>query len=245
MKKLLTIMLFSYLILACNNNSKKEEDKSKTSTENSTATEGNDNIITSDENTVNAQLSEGRFGIKSAKVVTRTTLPNNMGYTVSTMYFVDHGKTSLTEVVTNLKMQGAKSTPKKYTLHKDFDMYSWEEGEKSGKKVNFSHAKDLSNMDFEKMPVDVLEEMKVKKGGTETFLGRTCDVLEMNSEVTGKGKLLTWKNIPMFSDMLTMGMKVVAEVTELIENPELEPAIFQLPEGVEFKEITMPKNLKE
>ena len=66
MKKLLTIMLFSYLILACNNNSKKEEDKSKTSTENSTATEGNDNIITSDENTVNAQLSEGRFGIKSA-----------------------------------------------------------------------------------------------------------------------------------------------------------------------------------
>ena len=59
----------------------------------------------------------------------------------------------------------------------------------------------------------------------------------MNSENLGKGKILTWKNIPMRSDMVTMGMQVRSEVTELEENPVIESSKFVVPADIEFKEM--------
>lgn len=94
-------------------------------------------------------------------------------------------------------------------------------------------------MDLEKLGKEMLEEMNMKKGGNETFLGKTCQVIEMNSDKLGKGKILTWKNIPMLSDMTTMGMKIRAEVTELEENISIDAAKFMLPADVEFKEFSV------
>lgn len=236
MRKLLTILLFALPVLACNNN--KEEDKNKVGAENTTATGDKVTTENNEETTATAAETEGSFGIKSAKVVTRTTMPQNMGYSTATLYFDDYGNTRFTEIVTSLKMQGAKTPAKKYNLHKDMYLYTWEEGKTTGTKVNFTHAKEFANTNYEKMADDVLAEMKVKKGGTENFLGKTCNVLEFNSETTGIGKLLTWKNIPMLSDMLVMGQKVLAEVTELDENATIDASKFELPEGVEFKELS-------
>lgn len=239
MRKLLTILLFALPAMACNNN---KEDKNKPATENNTSSDEKVTSTDDKETTVAGTENDGSFSIKSAKVVTRTTMPNNLGYSISTLYFDDYGKTRFTETVTYPKMQGPKTPPKKYTLHKDMYLYTWEEGKATGTKVNFTHAreiaKELTNMNYDKMAEDVLAEMKVKKGGTETFLGRTCNVLEFNSEETGIGKLLTWKNIPMLSDMKVMGQKVLAEVIELDENAAIDVSKFELPEGVEFRELS-------
>jgi hypothetical protein len=189
---------------------------------------------------------QGKYGIRSARVVTNTAMPNGMGNSVSTMYFDDYGKVSLTETVTKIVMKGAPAPAKKYNLKQGSYLYSWTEGKKAGTKMNLANMKDLSKMDFGKVGNEMMDKMNMKKAADETFLGKTCEVLEMNNEQMGKGKILSWNNIPMLSDMTIMGMKMRVEVTELEENPSIKPGMFVIPVDIEFTEMPneMPRDLK-
>ena len=60
--------------------------------------------------------------------------------------------------------------------------------------MNLANLQDLNNINFEKLGEEMLKEMKITKGGNENFLGKSCVVVEMNSDKLGKGKILTWKN---------------------------------------------------
>ena len=228
------ILLFSLMAFGCNNS--KDENK-KTSMDSATVKEKTESAVNKDENKSASVVSQGRYGIKSARVVTSTTLPNNMGKSVATMYFDNYGETSFTETVTVINMKGAPASPKKFSIKQGAFIYSWDEGKKTGTKMNLANLKDLNNINFEKLGEEMLKEMKISKGGHENFLGKNCEVVEMNSEKLGKGKILTWKNIPMRSDMVTMGMQVRSEVTELEENPVIESSKFVVPADIEFKEM--------
>ena len=197
MKKLIPLLIFSIAIIACNN-------KSKDSKSNSSV----DTIISKDktDNKSTVVPETGRYGIKSARVVTVTAMPNGMGNSVATMYFDNYGKISYTETVSNFTMKGVPAQPKKYSIHDGDHIYSWTEGKKTGTLIIMRIPADLSNIDFEKLGKEMMEEMNIKKAGTETWLGKTCEVIEINSDKMGKGKILTWKNITMLSDMNTMGM---------------------------------------
>ncbi len=189
---------------------------------------------------------QGKYGIRSARVVTNTTMPNGMGNSVSIMYFDDFGKVSLTETVTKIVMKEAPAPAKKFNLKQGSYMYSWTEGKKTGTKMNLANLKDISKMDFGKLGNEMMDKMNMKKAADETFLGKTCEVLEMNNEQMGKGKILSWKNIPMLSDMTIMGMKMRVEVTELKESPSIDPSKFVIPADIEFTEMSneMPRELK-
>jgi hypothetical protein len=231
MKKLFPFLIFSLVVTACNNNSKKETIKS-TDDSTTSAKEQTDK----DKPAVTGQ---GRYGLKSARVVTVSVLPNNMGNSTTTLYFDNYGKNSYSETVSKFTMQGAPAQPKNYSIQQDDLIYSWTEGEKTGTLLKIGKIADLGNIDFENLGKEMMEEMKIKKAGNETWLGKNCEVIEMNSETLGKGKILTWKNITMLSDMTTMGMKIRAEVKELEENPAIDPEKFNIPSDVVFKEMTM------
>jgi hypothetical protein len=236
MKILFVFLIFSFATVACNNNRNNDE-KNLSPAGKDSVKKQDDRKTGKDENP--SIQNQGRYGIKSARVVTLTALPNGMGNTSSTMYFDDYGKVSLTETVTKIAMKGMPSQPKQYSLKKDEFIYTWTEGKKTGTRIKPGMIHDLNNLDLEKLGKEMIEEMKIKKLGTETYLGKTCEVTEMNSDKLGKGKILTWKNIPMLTDMTTMGMNIKAEVKELEENPSLDPAKFEIPADVEFQERTM------
>lgn len=236
MKIVFPILLVAATLYACNSNSNKTTDNSTTTAEKPAVKEQTDNKSL-------PETMKGRYGIKSARVVTETGLPNKMGISTATLYFDDYGAVSYTETVTKMNMKGMPASPKQYNITKGENFYSWKEGDKTGTIMNQNMIKDMKNMDLEKMGEAMLKEMNIKKGGTETFFGKTCDVTEMNSKNMGTGKILTWKNIAMLSDMTTMGMKVRSEVKELEENPSIDRGMFELPAGVEFKEMNL--NFKE
>lgn len=58
----------------------------------------------------------GRYGIRSARVVTITAMPNGMGVSVATMFFDDYGKMSFTETVTKVSMKGVPAPAKQYSI---------------------------------------------------------------------------------------------------------------------------------
>jgi hypothetical protein len=230
MKTIISIMLAALTLYACQNK------KSGNAEQNATTAEKPD-VKEESQNTNISGTMMGRYGIKSARVVTETKLLNDMGVSEVSLYFDDYGAASYSETETKLKMKGIPASPKEFSITKGEYIYSWKEGAKTGTKMNLGKIKDVKFMDFEKLTEAMLKEMNIKKGGTETFLGKTCNVIEVNSETMGKGRILTWMNIPMLSDMTTMGMKVRAEVKELEENASIDRGKFELPVGVEFKEM--------
>jgi len=236
MKLVYSLLLLTAILNACNNNGDKSAENKTTAAEKPAVKDQADN-------TNLPETIKGRYGIKSAMVVTETELPNKMGVSTATLYFDDYGAVSYSETVTKMNMKGVPASPKQYNITKGSDFYSWKEGDQTGTKMNQNMIKDLKNMDLEKLGEAMLKEMNIKKGGTETFFGKACDVTEMNSKTMGTGKILTWKNIAMLSDMTTMGMKVRSEVKELEENPSIDRGKFELPAGVEFKEMNF--NFKE
>lgn len=229
MKKLFSLLIFSIAVIACNNNSKDAK------------TNPSDTGSLKDQTEKNSpsDMKQGRYGIKSAKVVTTTAMPGGMGNSEVTLYFEDYGKVSYTETVTKISMKGAPAQPKQYSVQQGDNIYSWTEGEKTGTKMNLAAIKNLNNLDLENLGKEMMEEMKIKKLGNETYLGKTCDVIEMNSATLGKGKILTWKKIPIFSDITTMGMNVKSMAKELEENPSIVPAKFKIPSDVVFKEMSL------
>lgn len=232
MKIIFALLLVATTLFACSNDGTDAAEKNATTGENTTV----------DEPSGNTDLPEAfkeRYGLKSARVVTETELPNKMGVSTATLYFDDHGAVSYSETVTKINMKGAPASPKEFNITKGGYIYSWKEGEKTGTKLQPGKINDLKNMDLEKLGEEMLKEMNIKKGGTESFFGKTCNVIEMNSETMGKGKVLTWKNITMLSDMTTMGMKIRSEVKLLEENPSIDRQKFELPAGVVFKEISL------
>jgi hypothetical protein len=229
MKKLFPFLIFSIAVIACNNNSKDAKSSSSDTSSLKDQTEKKSPAVP----------EQGKYGIKSARVVTVTALPNGMGNSEATVYFDNYGKISYTETVSKFTMKGIPAQPKKYSIQQDDHTYSWTEGKKTGTLIKLGMTTDLKNMNFEKLGKEMMEEMKMKKGGNETWLGKNCEVIEMNSDKLGKGKILTWKNIIMLSDMTTMGMHIRAEVKELEENISIDPAKFKIPPDVDFKEMSL------
>ena len=235
--KMLDILLpVCFLSFSCNSNSNKTEAGNAVAD----SKKGQEEIL---DTAAPPPMNQGRYGIKSAKMVKVTKMPNAMGNSEATIYFDNYGSVTYTETVTHLSMKGAPVQPKQFSLNKADMIYSWTEGKKEGTKMDIQKLKSLDNLDFEKLGKEMLADMKMKKAGTEIFLGKTCDVLEINSEHLGKGRILTWKNIPLYTDITTMGMKVISEVKDLVENPVMDQSKFEIPVNIVFKEFSM--NLKD
>ena len=64
-------------------------------------------------------------------------------------------------------------------------LYSYEIGQKTGTKINYSKSFDLKNVDRSKMTDELMKQFKVEKSGTEEFLGKTCEVYTMNNPEMG------------------------------------------------------------
>lgn len=103
------------------------------------------------DNTNLPETIKGRYGIKSAMVVTETELPRKRGFRRQPFIFDDYGAVSYSETVTKMNMKGVPASPKEYNITKGSDFYSWKEGDQTGTKMNQNMIKDLKNMDLEKL----------------------------------------------------------------------------------------------
>jgi outer membrane lipoprotein-sorting protein len=195
--------------------------KSKTSetaatTENPTATE--------------TATPKGKYAIKSGIVEYKTLM---MGMDMKqTLTFDDYGKKEATDM--EMEMMGVKIHT--VTITKDGFMYTLDMEKKTGTKVP-SYQGSNQNIDFENLSEEMVKDMKLKKEGTEEFLGKTCEKMSIDyTKISMKGTFLVYKGVALKSetDMGTTKMKLIGEKFE--ENPSIPAEKFEVPADFKITE---------
>jgi len=208
MKKLLFFVVALTVLIAC---SKTEEKK----------------VESADQETVTTQETQQpvvsrRYEIKSGIVFYDAP----MG-TKQELYFDDYGAKEL--FITSVDLGVAKS--KNIEIRKDGFSYMYEEGKAEGQKRKWI----TNDMDYSKADPKTLERYKVKDLGTEVIGGKECKKF---SAEFGSSPILTWSwnNIMVKSITKMSGNDFVIEATK-IQDTSVDPKMFELPNGVTFKEM--------
>jgi hypothetical protein len=209
MKKLLFFIVALAVLIAC---SKTEEKK----------------VESADQETVTTQedpqpVVNHRYGIKSGVIFYDAP----MG-TKQELYFDDYGAKEV--AITSVDLGITKS--KSIDIRKDGFSYAYEEGKTEGtKKAWYVPA----STDYSKADPKTVERYKIKDLGTETVAGKDCR--KFSAEFGGSPIVSwTWNNIPIKSVTKMSGNDFVIEATK-IQDTSVDPKMFELPNGVTFKEM--------
>jgi outer membrane lipoprotein-sorting protein len=176
---------------------------------------------------------KGKYQIKSG-IITFASETMGMSQNV-TIYFDDYGNKECTE--TTGEMMGIKSH--NLSLTKDGFMYSIDLTNKTGTKMKTNiNAQKNKDIDFSSLSEEMMKQMHIKKLGTETFLGKTCDKYSIDDPAMKmKGTYVVWNGISLKSeiDMSGIGIKLIAKKIE--ENATIPADRFEVPKDIKITEI--------
>jgi hypothetical protein len=207
MKNILFIVMALSLLIGC---SKTEEKKA----------DNPDQTVTDHKSST--PIANHRYGIKSGKI--QYTAPMN---TNQELYFDEYGAKEL--FITSIDLGMAKS--KTIEIRKDGFSYSYQEGKTEGQKRKWI----TRDMDYSKADPKTMELYKVKDLGTETIDGKECK--KFRAEFGGAPILSwSWNNI-MVKSVTKMGGKDFVIEAVKIQETSVDPKMFELPQGVTFKEM--------
>lgn len=184
-------------------------------------------------------------GLKSVHYETETVMPEGMGTTSSKVTTDDYGKKSRTETITAMSFGGKTMNNSINSLMVDGYAYSWANGAKTGNKFKIDASRfDPGKTDFSQLSEEMRKKMNYKDEGTETIDGRECKVASYTTEQM-QGKIWMWKQVPVKMQMSMMGKVITTNVKSIEENPSIPAGTFDVPAGVEFKEMTMPSTAQK
>jgi len=216
-------LLFAIALFSCKSN-----DASKTGSSDSTQTSSTD--------ASSSKAPDGaKYKLKSA-VVTFTSEIMGMKQNI-TQYFDDYGKKEAVYVDATMDLGiGEPMKINSAAINVDGYTYNIDLIKKTGSKVKQSGGGNPSNIDFSKMSEKMMKDMNIKKEGTETVMGKTCDVYSMDSKGM-KGSFCVWNNISLKTTMKAMGMDTKMEATKLEENVSIPAAKFEVPSDVKISDM--------
>ncbi|MDD3876049.1 MAG: hypothetical protein PHT69_05475 [Bacteroidales bacterium] len=150
------------------------------------------------------------------------------------MYIADYGEKSLVEVKGNF--MGVKSH--NLSLLVDGFMYEIDMITKKGTKKDASQINKAEDIDFTKLTEESMNELNLKKEGTEEFLGKTCDKYTIdNRSLNMKGSYLVWMGVPLKSEVRVAGLTVKMTAKKIDLETAIENSTFAIPEGIEITEL--------
>ncbi len=173
-----------------------------------------------------------RYQFKSGKVVYETS--GSMTGT-ETMYFDDYGMLELKETKATLEMMGIKQVTDTKVLMNGKWIYTIDKNSGEANKMeNPLYSMFPEGGDLEKVGEEMMINMGGKKIGSETLLGKECDIWEIKKLMS---KVWVWKSIPIKSVVNMMGMNITQIATSVDVDISVSPDKFKIPEGVEFKDM--------
>ncbi len=210
MKNLKTLFIFFALFgfIACGGSKTKTDGKADEKTEQDDQVESNNDATKI-------------YKVESGHFVYKTT----MDMTIET-WFDDYGNKQ--KSISTLEMFGEKSITVSIIIDKF--KYDYTEGAKEGTKMSYYAAPASDYSDVSK---EDIEKYGIKKLGKETIAGKECDVVSIESPMASK--VWIWEGIPMKTITKLGKEDFVMEITS-IELTDVDANLFELPEGVSFKE---------
>lgn len=127
-----------------------------------------------------------------------------------------------------LIIMGQKSGDKSVVL--DGYKYQWSFDASEGRKMKFSQ----TVTDYEKVSQRDIERYGIEKHGYEAFMGKSC--LKVSIEKPSKATIWVWNGIPLKTEAVFAGQKVLMEAVE-INLGDIDETFFKLPADVSFPEV--------
>ena len=182
---------------------------------------------------------EKRYSIESAIVKKNTVMKmQGMEQTLqSVQYFADYGNKESVETIMN--MQGQSFTV--FTMMKDGYIYSANMAMGQGTKINLAAMDDYKNVNFLALTDEVRQKYQIRANGIEQVIGKPCNRYEMSFTAQGQSITATvwvWQGLTLKSRMNVAGTSAEEEATEIQEGAAIAKEKFELPEGINFMEVT-------
>lgn len=174
--------------------------------------------------------SKGKpIGVKSG-IIEYTYSGDKTGKSIQ--YFDDYGMKNAVYVETS--SQGEESKSWSVTIGED--QYMWDPANPGqGMKTSNPMIKmlaEVSGKDILSYMADMYEQMGMKAGGTEMYLGKECSVFNGSM-----GKVLIWKGLLMKMEMNLGTMVSRQEATSVKTNVNVDSKYFRIPDNITFSEI--------
>jgi hypothetical protein len=189
------------------------------------------------------ESSASSSGIKIKQGMLSMTSPMGGTGQVNTIYFKDYGKQIAMIASGKLEMGGAAIEYSSRMLHKDGYTYNIDLTNNTGTKTKIEDG-EMPMMLFVEQENFSDEQMaagNVKNLGEETVAGKLCKVYsaEQTDEDTGMQmsvKYHVWNGMLLKT---AINGVVIAEVTEINENPVFPDNVFEVPSDIEFREFNL------
>ncbi len=173
-----------------------------------------------------------RYEFKSGKVVYQSS--GSLTGT-ETMYFDNYGMLEVKNTKSSLEMMGIKRVTDAKVIMKDKWVYSIDNttGE-ANRMENPIYSMFPEGGDLEKAGEEMMINMGGKNVGTETILGKECEIWEIKKLMS---KVWVWKSIPLKSEVNMMGISINQIATSVEVDIDISPDEFKIPEGIKFKDM--------
>lgn len=94
---------------------------------------------------------------------------------------------------------------------------------------------ETKEVDFDNLSEEYRVKYSIEKLGDETFLGKKCQKFKMMVEGNA-GMFWIWNNIPLKTEVSSMGMKMIMEAIKVDDSPSFPAGIFEVPAGFTITE---------
>jgi len=188
---------------------------------------------------VHAEQSR-RYALKSAHIVYELT-GNVSGE--KKVWFDDYGMKYFEETneTTTIKIMGITSEQKehKITIHDGQTIYDIDMIAKTGYKGTLPSmetlqdmAEDMTEAEQKQLADDIMNSLDGQKLGTETFLGKSCEVMEVMGV-----KSWIYNGITLKTEANIMGIVANETATKFEENIKVPASKFEPPQGITYEEM--------
>lgn len=181
-----------------------------------------------------------RYGIKKGILISESIYSGNRAKSTVTLHFDNYGEKEYTIAKAETGVNGVVQIREQHSLLIGDFLYSWDPATKKGSKYKYAEVLDPFKLSKEDFTEDLKQQFNYKEHGKETFMGKTCDVISLSFDGI-EGRMYSWKNIILKSEVSSQGLQVTTQAISLNESPSFDKKIFDLPSGnIEFSEFTMP-----
>lgn len=189
--------------------------------------------------TVESQkFASGKYQLKSGIIHMDVENGIMSGVSKSILYFDNYGNKECTETNMEMEMMGQKIKIHQLSIIADGYIYAIDLDKKTGTKMKMSSLSDPSKIDYNNLNSNEMKEYNIKKEGTETLLGKKCDIYSMShAKMNLKGKTWIWNGINMKSNISMGGITVKTTTTKIEENASVPSSKFVVPNGIKIQNM--------
>lgn len=147
------------------------------------------------------------------------------------LYFTDYGMREAKYSHTEIKVGTFTQKTNRVTILEGATIYTIDLDNNTGTKIENPFYKKFEGQDATEVGERMLRDMGGQKIGTESFLGKMCEVWEIQKLGS---KMWVWSGIPLKNETRFAGMQSFVVATKLEPNAQIPPAKLALPPGAKI-----------